>query len=179
MKPKLLIKILGLTGVLLVWLTGCTVPPAPANQPVMAASATAPGNFQEPSSRSPNAVQSAINLSQKVAEQSEQLSTLQQVKQSLTSENEQFKTQIAELEPMLQQAQKELSEANDLLMEMRLELNNWQNNILGFQSEMRESDQAQLDALLKILQLLGGEIITNTPDTVDDQNNSKVSDSNV
>ena len=178
MKPKHLIKKLGPPLALLVWLTGCTVPPTSANKPV-ATSPTTPENFQESSSSTPNAVQSAIGLSQRVAELSEQLTALREDKRSLTTENARYKTQIAELEPKLQQAQKELGEANDLLMEMRLELNNWQDNILGFQSEMRDADQAQLDALLKILQLLGGEIITNTPGASNGQNNSTVSDPNV
>ena len=177
MKTNLLITNLGLTLVLLVCMTGCTVPPTTANKPV-AAGRTAPENFQS-SSSTPNAVQSAIELSQKHALLSEQFSALREEKLSVTAENERLKAQIAEIEPKLQQAQKELGEANDLLMEMRLELNNWQDNVLGFQSEMRAADQAQLDALLKILQLLGGEIISNTPDNVIDQNNPTVSDSNV
>lgn len=167
MKSKLLFNTLGLALVSLVWLTGCAVPPPAANKPIVA-STTPASNFQDASSSTPNAVQLAIDQSQKVAELSEQLAALRGDKQSLTAENDRLKTQIAVLEPKLQQAQKELGEANDLLMEMRLELNNWQNNILGFQSEMRDADQAQLDALLKILQLLGGEIVADAPDTAND-----------
>jgi len=177
MKTKLLVTKRWLPLVLLAGLAGCVVPPTAANKPAVANS-TAPANFQEPSSGAPNAVQSAIDLSKKCAELSDQLAALREERLALTTENERFKTQLAELEPKLQQAQKELGEANDLLMEMRLELNNWQNNVLGFQSEMREADQAQLDALLQILQMLGGEI-TNTPDAANDENNPTVSDSNV
>ena len=177
MKTKLVIKTLGLPAVLLVWLAGCSVPQPTANKPAVAQPPTAPENFQEPSSRPTNAVQSAIELSQKVAELSEQIATLKEEKLALTTENNQLKTQVSDLEPKLQQAQKELAEANDLLMEMRLELNNWQANVLGFQSEMREADQAQLEALLKILQLLGGEIVADTA-TTDDPNTSTVSDPN-
>src|SRR4030042_255070 len=55
---------------------------------------------------------------------------------------------------------KERGEANDLLTEMRVELNNWQANVIGFRDEMRDADKAQLEALLKILQVLGGETKT-------------------
>ena len=60
----------------------------------------------------------------------------------------------------LEQAKKELAEANDLLIEMRIELNNWKSNIIGFRDEMRDADKYQLEALLKILKVLGGEVNT-------------------
>jgi chromosome segregation ATPase len=98
-----------------------------------------------------------------VADLSEQVTALRAENVALATENAKQKSRISEVEPELQQAQKELREANDLLMEMRLELNNWKEDILGFRSEMRDADQAQLEALLKILQLLGGEIMPENP----------------
>jgi uncharacterized phage infection (PIP) family protein YhgE len=178
MKTHSLLKTQCLTLLCLVLLTGCVAPPDTNNSMVTRSSVT-PQNFQEPSSSVPNAVQSAIELSQKCAQLSEQLVALKQEKFALTTENGQLKTQVTTLEPDLLQAQKELGEANDLLLEMRLELNNWKDGILGFQSEMRDADQAQLEALLKILQLLGGEISTDPQDAVNDQNTSSASDSNV
>ena len=65
---------------------------------------------------------------------------------------------LVTLEPKLQQTQKELAEANDLLIEMRIELNNWKTDILGFRAEMRDAEKTQLEALLKILNVLGGEV---------------------
>jgi hypothetical protein len=41
---------------------------------------------------------------------------------------------------------------------MRIELNNWKTSILGFRDEMRQADIAQLETLLKILKILGGEV---------------------
>jgi hypothetical protein len=41
---------------------------------------------------------------------------------------------------------------------MRIELNNWKTNILGFRDEMRDADKTQLQALLRILKALGGEV---------------------
>jgi hypothetical protein len=48
------------------------------------------------------------------------------------------------------------------LIEMLSELNNWKNNILGFRGEMREAAKAQLEALLKVLEVLGGEMEAGT-----------------
>lgn len=167
--------------IVLMSLAGCVgvAPPGAAPRPVAPSPNRTPENFQEPSSKTPNAVQSAIELSQKVAQLSEQLTALRQEKAALTAENEQSKVRLNELEPELQQTQKELSEANDLLIEMRLELNNWKEDVLGFRAEMREADQAQLEALLKILQLLGGEITPDTPNPAEDQNKPMESDPNV
>ena len=104
------------------------------------------------------AVDSAITLARQHAELSEKNAVLQQKNQELTANNRQLKNRIAALEPELNQAKKELAEANDLLIEMRIELNNWKTNILGFRDEMRDADKTQLKALLKILKALGGEV---------------------
>ena len=44
------------------------------------------------------------------------------------------------------------------------ELTNWKTNVLGFREEIRSAEQAQLDALHRVLKLLGGEL-----DEQDDQ----------
>lgn len=43
---------------------------------------------------------------------------------------------------------------------MKIELNGWKSNILGFRDEMRNADKAQLQALMRILEALGGETTT-------------------
>ncbi|MCF7972271.1 MAG: hypothetical protein K9N55_00490 [Phycisphaerae bacterium] len=164
---------------ILACLAGCVVPPDATPRPTPPRTNVTPQSFQESSSKTPSAVQSAIEMSQKVADLSEQLTALRQEKATLTAENEQNSLRIKALEPELEQTQKELREANDLLIEMRLELNNWKEDVLGFRTEMRDADQAQLEALLKILQLLGGEIVPDTPRPVVDQNNPTESDPNV
>jgi chromosome segregation ATPase len=116
--------------------------------------------FQESSSRGRTAVESAIELSQRHAILSEEAATLRQQKQDFTAENQQLKGRVDVLGAQLQQTQKELTEANDLLIEMRIELNNWKTDILGFRNDMRDAETAQLEALLKILRVLGGEIET-------------------
>lgn len=114
--------------------------------------------FQDASPQSRTAVESAVELLEKHAELSKQAAELERKNRSLMTENDRLKEQTTALEAESKQAQKELAEANDLLVEMRIELNNWKTSILGFRDEMREAESAQLEALLKILQILGGEV---------------------
>lgn len=114
--------------------------------------------FQESAPRSTTVVESAIELSEKYAKLSEEIAVLRQKNQDLITESIQLKNQLTPCEEQLKQTQKELAEANDLLIEMRIELNSWKTDILGFRDEMREADTAQLQTLLKILKMLGGEV---------------------
>lgn len=116
--------------------------------------------FQDPVSENPTAVDSAMKLSQKHATLSAEAVVLHQENQDLITKNIQLKDQNAALRTQLQQTQKELTEANDLMIEMRIELNNWKTDIVGFRDEMREADSSQLQALLRILKILGGEVKT-------------------
>ena len=125
--------------------------------------------FEEPVQQGRTAVESAIELSQKYAMLSEEAVALRAKHQGLIAQNSQLKDKTAELEAKLDQAQKELTEANDLLIEMRIELNSWKTNILGFREEMREAEKAELKALLDILKVLGGEV---TAESVLDQDAS-------
>jgi predicted nuclease with TOPRIM domain len=97
-------------------------------------------------------------LSKKYARLSEQAAELKQNNQDLTAENSKLKEQVVSLDARLQQAQKELNEANVLLREMLVELNNWKMNVIGFRDEMRDAEKAQLEALLRILEVLGGQV---------------------
>ena len=42
-------------------------------------------------------------------------------------------------------------------LEMHVELNQWKADVLGFRDEMRKAEAAQLQALGKILRILGAE----------------------
>lgn len=147
-----------LAGTLALAVGGCTTPaaqpdtaaPSPEQDEVTAK------RFQDTSMEGHGSAQSAIDLSEKYAKLSDQAATLRQENQRLTTENENMRQQVAAMEAKVKQAQKELGEANDLLIEMLTELNNWKSNILGFRGEMRQAAQAQLEALVKILEILGG-----------------------
>jgi len=141
-------------------LTGCTTPQRPieASLPPGPAQTAVGKRFQESALQGPSAVESAIELSKKYANLSQETMLLRQKKQEFIAENRRLKDRVAALQTQLQQAEKELTEANDLLIDMRIELNNWKVNVLSFRDEMRDAEKAQLDALLKILKVLRGEV---------------------
>jgi chromosome segregation ATPase len=155
--PRLSVLLLLVVG------AGCTAPQAKPQAPVAEAAPQADATessaqrFQDTPLEGRTAVESAIELSEKYARLSDQTVSLREENQRLVTENESLKQQITSLEAKLQQTQKELGEANNLLMEMLNEINNWRTNVLGFRSEMREAAKAQLEALLKVLEILGGE----------------------
>ena len=168
-KPKIILSLI--LSLLISLPVGCTltkkpgeisIQPVSARQPepnVKQVSSDAVGNrFQEAASQGQTPVESAIKLSQKYARLSEEAAFMQQQNKDLITKNRLFKDQNTALKAQLQQTQKELTEANDLMIEMRIELNNWQNNILGFRNEIRDAESAQLQALLRILKILGGDI---------------------
>lgn len=141
-----------------------SIEPISTRQPepdVKQVSSDAVGNrFREPASQDPTSVESAIELSQKYAKLSEEAAFFQQANSDLITKNRLLIDQNTNLKAQLQQTQKELTEANELMVEMRIELNNWQSNILGFRDEIRDAQSAQLQALLRILKILGGDIKT-------------------
>ncbi len=117
---------------------------------------TAPRFEQIPPKRH-TAVESAIELSDKYVRTTEELAMQKRKYQDLAIENEKLKEQLKIAQAQLKQSQKELNEANELLIEMRVELNNWKKDVLGFRDEIRQAQTAQLQALYKILRTLGGE----------------------
>ena len=106
----------------------------------------------------PDASGSTAGLTERYTQLAEKAVTLQQENQRLAEENGRLKKQVDSLEAQLKQTQAELTEANNLLVEMLGELNNWKSDILGFRSEMRQAAKSQLEALLKILEVLGAEV---------------------
>lgn len=106
----------------------------------------------------PSAVQSALVWSEKYAQAAEKLVRLQQVNQALEENNRKLLARIAKLQIDDQTSKKELNEANAMLIELREELTKWKANVLGFRQEIQTAQQAQLEALQKVLKLLGGEV---------------------
>jgi chromosome segregation ATPase len=130
-------------------------PPDPAqHRPSGAASK----RFQEPVPQEQTVVGSAMELSEKYTKLSEDATAMRQQNQNLIAENNQLKEQLNSSQSRLQKTQEELTQANDLLIEMRIELNNWKTDVIGFRDEMRDAEKAQLEALFKILGVLGGKI---------------------
>jgi hypothetical protein len=102
-------------------------------------------------------VESSLLLSEKYAAIAVEGEKIRQENKRLTDENVELAKNNTKLQAELDQTAKELKEANSMLIDMRVEINNWKNNVLGFRDEMRTSQKAQLEALLRIMQLLGGE----------------------
>ncbi len=126
--------------------------------------------FQNAMPTGPTAVESAIEISEKYAEASNELLFLKKQNELLSNENESLKAKLQQTQSEFDKTQKELNEANDLLIETRIELNNWKTSVLGFRDEIREADKAQLQTLYKILQVLGGQIDPNAlPQTSSEQ----------
>jgi len=148
--------------------SGCADPPAklalvvPAEASRQHPAAQSAKRFQQSTPQGPTAVETAIELSQKFAELSKENATLKQRKNELEQANHRLGENLEKTQADLQQAQKELAQANQFLVEMRVELNNWKNNVLGFRGEMRDAEKAQLEALLRILTLLGADHQTET-----------------
>jgi chromosome segregation ATPase len=114
--------------------------------------------FQESSSQGSTAVESALELSEKYSILSTETNMLRQNNKNLTNENQKLREQLVTIQKQLQQTQNELKEANEVMINMRSELNNWKKDVLGFRDEMRNADKAQLEALLKIMKVLGGDV---------------------
>jgi chromosome segregation ATPase len=123
--------------------------------------------FQETNSANPTVVESAMKLSGQYARLSREAVELRQQNEDFVAKNKQLNEQVASLEAQLQQAHKELAEANSLLIDMRVELNNWKSDILGFRDEMRNAETAQLETLLRILKVLGGQVTTESAKSKD------------
>lgn len=116
--------------------------------------------FQGPSTQTPTTAESMVRLSDKYTVLNDEASSLRENNRTLGTENDVLKQKIVALETDLQQTQTELTEANALLMEILGELNTWKSDVLGFRSEMRQAAQAELEALVQILEVLGAETQT-------------------
>ena len=160
-------------------LTGCTFLEKPVETILDAGSDRGNSDsvakrFQKSGPKAQSAVDSAIELAEKNSKLAEEAAGLKQKVYELTVENQKLKDSVAVLEPELKQTKKELAQANDLLIEMRIELNNWKTNVIGFRDEIRDADKVQLETLRRILEVLGGEIDVETS-RIQDQNSTIVS----
>ena len=182
MKPVKNITILLILSLSVLLPSGCSTPQEQARGVILSdltdgQSSSVAKRFRESAPQSPTAVDSAIELSQQYAKLSEEAATLRQQNQELIAKNLQLKERVTILEADLQQTQKELGEANDFLVQIRLELNNWKTNVLGFRDEMRDAQKAQLEALLKIFKALGGEVTKESALQVDSSSNAPTNNS--
>jgi chromosome segregation ATPase len=105
------------------------------------------------------AVESTLIMSEKYKELSLETEKLRQDNSTLKVENDDLARQIAALEAELETTRNELSEANEFLQQMHAELGKWKSDVLGYRDEMRRAQVAELEALKKILKILGAEFV--------------------
>lgn len=133
---------------------------APAPAPVMEIEQTQDDiqrRFQSGNEEKTDAVQSAVLWAQRYEEMSLKNNELREQNNKLFLENNQLKRDAERLQMSLDSTRKELQEANEFLQQMHMELNQWKSDVLGYRDEMRQAQKAQLEALAKILRLLGAE----------------------
>lgn len=186
MYPKMRIPTIALLALAAAGCDQLAVRPRPAAaEPVAPASAPAPEDSRElaardepPASARPRqaeylrdlavhsedrtgratAVEEALEWMKKYSRAAEQLTDLQEANRRLENENQRHLAEIARLRTELDSMKQQLSEADSMLVAMRKELDAWKENVLGFREEIRRADQAQIEALQRVLVLLGGEI---------------------
>jgi peptidoglycan hydrolase CwlO-like protein len=105
----------------------------------------------------PTAVENAIVLQDKYARALEDLRREQEQNRALSDENRKLTEAANRLQAETTKTQQELTEANALLIQMRQEIEKWKADVLGYRDEMRKANQAQIEALGKVLALLGAE----------------------
>ena len=106
----------------------------------------------------PTAIESALLLQDKYSRTLEDLNREQQRNRDLADQNQKVAASAAKLQSELAQAQQELTEANNLLVQMRQELDKWKSDVLGYREETRRAHEAELEALAKVMTLLGAEV---------------------
>ncbi len=129
-------------------------PPQAAPEPTDPAVAK---RFTDTRSDTQDAVQSAVMWSDKYDELAARYKSLTEENMTLTKENNELKKQLMLIENDLKRTRQELDDANAFLQDMHAELTQWKGDVLGFRDEIRLAQGAQLQALTKILRLLGAE----------------------
>ena len=163
MKTKITVSIIAtLFGIIV--LSGCEETEAikarvmKPDQPEATEVVASADKFQTAMTSSGMTSESAIELSDKYTKLYDNYIAEQQKYKELLKVNESKDKRLKECQDELERAKKELNEANNLLVEMRIELSNWKTDIIGFREEMRDADIAQLEALYKILKILGADV---------------------
>jgi hypothetical protein len=131
-------------------------PPQPAHPPTQ--EAVFLPKVAEPESPLPTAVETTLVLQEKYSRSLEDLQRERDRNRELSEEKQRLIENANKLQIELAKAQQELGEANTLLVQVRQELEKWKNDVLGFRDEMRQASKSQIDALAKVMNLLGAEV---------------------
>jgi chromosome segregation ATPase len=163
--------IITLLTLVIIMLAGCRIveepialEAGPQTRPVPAAAGdeSIQNRFTDNQNDQTDAVKSALMWSQKYEELSVKTEKLREANDNLALENTDLKHKLSELDAELERTKKELAEANDFLQQMQIELTKWKSDVLGFRDEMRSAQAAQLEALQRVLRILGAEPVEST-----------------
>ena len=165
MRQTQIISLLSLTVILL--LSGCAWldQPVPVQQqpqsqpeaPVQQDNTDIQRRFESGREQNGDAVQNAVMWANKYEALSLTNNELREKNNKLFTENTRLKQDVDRLTMQLEQTRKDLKEANEFLQQMHVELSKWKTDVLGFREEMRQAQRAQLEALSKVLRVLGAE----------------------
>lgn len=112
---------------------------------------------------SQTAVEKALDWAAKYEQAMQNVTDVQKQSRQQMLDIQALQADKLKLQAELTAAQKELKDANSLLIEMRQELTKWKADVLGFRGEMKEAQQAQIDMLTKVIKLLGAEAPATKP----------------
>jgi hypothetical protein len=132
------------------------VPPQPASAPTP--DATFLPKIVEAEMPLPTAVETTLMLQEKYSRCLEDLQRERDHNRDLTDEKRRVIENLTKLQTELDKTRQELGEANNLLVQVRQELDKWKGDVLGFRDEMRQANKSQIDALAKVMNLLGAEV---------------------
>jgi len=129
----------------------------PAEQTVDPTDSSLAARYSDAPQELTGTAEEAILWSDKYEQLSEKYKALTEENMSLVKENSDLQKRIMTLEDELNKTRQELAEANSFLQEMHAELTRWKGDVLGFRDEMRQAQAAQIQALTRVLRLLGAE----------------------
>lgn len=122
------------------------------------------GSRFEPAAEQVTSVQSVVAWSQRYDDLSKKNEQLMASNNSLLLENNELKQKLVKLQSDLETTMTELEDANKFMQEMHGELTKWKGDVLGFREEMRSAQTTELQALAKILSILGAEPVGTSSD---------------
>lgn len=146
-------------------IAGCSMGWKPADPPPPPTSAVGhapyldgPAAGEDGQPPTATAVENALAWSEKYTKAVEALAREQEQSRRLAEDSRQLADQNVVLKAEVARTQKELQDANDLLIAVRRENEKWKANVLGYRDEMRAAQKTELEALVKVLRLLGGDV---------------------
>jgi septal ring factor EnvC (AmiA/AmiB activator) len=128
-----------------------TPPPAPASPYLAQTAVQAPPTDV-------STVDSAVAWSEKYAKAVEEMAQLQKKNMELNDQRQAQQAEMDKLKLDLADCQKQLRDANAMLVEMKTELVAWKSNVLGYRQEILAAQEAQMEAMKKVLKMLGADV---------------------